>query len=194
MGRIEHYANFLYTRENVEIDITYPHNGQTKRVFFDPLYEGRNGVEFFRDRLGYRLVLREARVIEWVGQNGTLEFQGKIQNVGFSSVVNNKRISVLLQPKGGSGYFSAATALDARDWQPAEDGNSRADNSAAWRDLNFSLPMSAFGNVPSGSYDIYLKINDPKEQSENRRCIRFANYDIWNAALGANLIGSVTVR
>jgi hypothetical protein len=71
--------------------------------------------------------------------------------------------------------------------------DSRADNKAAWRDLNFSIDMGAFGEVPPGDYDIYLKINDPKETSANKRCIQFANYDIWNTSLSANLIGSTTV-
>jgi len=72
--------------------------------------------------------------------------------------------------------------------------DSRATNTDAWRDLNFSVKMSAFGSVPAGDYDIYLKINDPKEQSANKRCIRFANKgNSWNTSLGANLIGSTTV-
>jgi len=54
--------------------------------------------------------------------------------------------------------------------------------------------MDAFGEVPLGNYDIFLKINDPKETSTNKRCIRFANKgNSWNADLGANLIGSTTV-
>ena len=65
---------------------------------------------------------------------------------------------------------------------------------AAWRDLNFKVDMNAFGKLLPGDYDIFLKINDPKETSANRRCIQFANYDVWNASLGANVIGSVKVR
>jgi len=53
--------------------------------------------------------------------------------------------------------------------------------------------MGAFGKVPRGDYDIYLKINDPKETINNKRCIQFANHDIWNSSLGANVIGSTTV-
>ncbi|HPG85025.1 MAG TPA: hypothetical protein PKY55_17225, partial [bacterium] len=57
------------------------------------------------------------------------------------------------------------------------------------------LPLSAFGQVPPGEYEIYLKINDPKEQSANKRSIRFANKgDSWNADLGANLIGSTRIK
>jgi hypothetical protein len=148
-------------------------------------------MEYMRDRLGYRLVLREAKASEWVGQNSTLRFEGKIQNVGFGNVVNKKNVSIILKAKNGSATYTALTNLDARDWRP--DPNGRADNTAAWRDLNFSVNMGAFGKVPPGDYDIFLKINDPKETSTNKRCIQFANHDIWNASLGANLIGSTKV-
>ena len=102
-------------------------------------------------------------------------------------------MSVILKSKDGSNSYVAATSLDARDWLTAENGDSRADNTAAWRDLNFSINMGAFGEVPRGDYDIFLKINDPKETSTNRRSNQFANHDIWNTSLGANLIGSTTV-
>jgi hypothetical protein len=98
-----------------------------------------------------------------------------------------------LKSKDGSNSYVAATNLDARDWLTAENGNGRPDNTAAWRDLNFSINMGAFGEVPVGDYDIFLKINDPKEASTNKRCIQFANHDIWNTSLGANFIGSTKV-
>lgn len=143
--------------------------------------------------MGYRLVLREANASEWVKQNGTLEFVGKIQNVGFGNVVNRKDVSVVLKPKEGSESYIALTNLDAREWLTDQEGNGRPDNTTAWRDLNFSIKMSDFGKVPSGDYDIYLKINDPKETSTNRRCVQFANHTIWDAFLGANLIGLTKV-
>jgi hypothetical protein len=194
VGRHLQYANFIYNKENVEVDIFYPHNGQTKKPIFDPVYDGKNGAEVFRDRLGYRLVLREAKASEFVGQNGVLQFKGKIQNVGWGNIVNKKNVSVILKAKDGSGTYSLLTGLDARSWKPDVDG--RASNTAAYRNLSFTVNLSRFGNVPPGDYDIYLKINDPKEQSVNKRSIRFANKgdNIWDADLGANLIGSTTVR
>ena len=203
-GNYSRWSNFIYNQANVTTPVTFPassketvppYTGPTKTAIFDPVYDGRTGLEYFRDRLGYRLVLREAKASEWVKQNGALRFEGKIQNVGFGNVVNRKNVSVILKPKAGSDFYIALTNLDARDWLTDEGGNGRPDNKAAWRDLNFSVKMSAFGSVPAGDYDIYLKINDPKEQSANKRCIRFANKgNSWNADLGANLIGSTTVR
>ena len=82
--------------------------GEIKTAIFDPVYDGRTGLEYFRDRMGYRLVLREAKASEWVKQNGTLRFEGKIQNVGFGNVVNKKNVSVILKAKDGSNSYMAA--------------------------------------------------------------------------------------
>ena len=202
-GRYNRWNEFIYNEANVTAPVTFPvsgsernppFSGPTKTAVFDPVYEGRTGLEYMRDRLGYRLVLREARASEWVERNGTLQFEGKIQNVGFGNVVNKKKVSVILKSRDGSDSYSALTNLDARDWLNDENGNGRPDNTASWRDLNFSVDLSEFGSVPPGDYEIYLKINDPKEKSANRRCIRFANKgDSWNAGLGANLIGATKV-
>lgn len=185
------WGDFVYNRENVTAPFTPPHDGVTRTAIFDPVYNGRNGMEFMRDRLGYRLVLREARTSEWVQQRDSLRFAGKIQNVGFGNIVNRKNVSVILQAKDGSKAYTALTNLDARDWRP--DLDNRPENTAAWRDLTFSVKMDAFGKVPRGEYDIFLRINDPKETMPNRRCIQFANYNIWSTCLGANYIGSTKI-
>ncbi len=124
-GNYSRWSNFIYNEANVTTPVTFPassretvppYTGPTKTVIFDPVYDGRTGLEYFRDRLGYRLVLREAKASEWVKQNGTLRFEGKIQNVGFGNVVNRKNVSVILKPKDGSNSYMALTNLDARDW------------------------------------------------------------------------------
>jgi hypothetical protein len=190
----DRWGSILYNEASVTKKMTnaYEDPYKTEYAIFDPVYDGKTGVEYWRDRLGYRLVLREANASEWVAQDGILMFEGKIQNVGFGNVVNKKNVSVILNAKAGSDTYTALAALDARDWRPNLD--SRATNTDAWRDLNFSIDMGTFGSVPAGDYDIYLKINDPKETSTNKRCIQFANRDIWNASLSANFIGSTTVK
>ena len=198
-GRMKVLEQFPYTNNTIDVDITFPHSKKTVAVLYDPVYEGKNVLEYFRDRMGYRFVLREAKVSQRVERNGTLTFEGKLQNVGFGNVVNRKKVSVLLKSKAGAESYRALTNLDARDWQTAEVGpngempDSRATNTDAWRDVNFSIAMADFGDVPAGDYDIYLKINDPKEASPDKRSIQFANRNVWNASLGANLIGATTV-
>ena len=163
------------------------------QAIYDPVYAGKKGGEYMRDRLGYRLVLREASASEWVKSRvGTLSFEGKIQNVGWGNVVNFKNVYVIL--KNAAGSYTVLTDLDARNWKCALDN--RPTNVGAWSDLNFSINMSEFGTVPPGVYGIYLKIQDPLEKSVNKRAIQFANNGtgIWDEALGANLIGLTTVK
>jgi hypothetical protein len=126
-GRFKSRADYPYTRESIEVEITYPWNGQTIQVLYDPVYEGQSALAYYRDRIGYRLVLREAKASEWVNQNGTLMFEGKIQNVGFGNVVNKKMVRIILKSKDGSNSYVAATNLDPRDWLTDENGNGSRD-------------------------------------------------------------------
>ena len=190
----ERWADFEYTEENMLAKLTNAYEAPytVEQAMFDPVYDGRNGVEYWRDRLGYRLVLRDANASETVAPDGSLRFEGKIQNVGFGNIVNKKNVTVILLSQDDGTAYAVLTDIDAREWRP--DPDSRASNEDAWRDLSFDIPASAFGELPAGRYDIYRKINDPKEQSENKRCIRFANNgDIWNAELGANRIGQTEI-
>lgn len=185
------WGDFLYNEQNVTTPFTPPHDGVTRTAVFDPVYDGRNGMEFMRDRLGFRFVLRESRISEYTGPSGTLKFEGKIQNVGFGNVINKKQVSVILKSSGGSETYSVITDLDPSDWEA--DLNGRADNISAWHNVSFAVKMGSFGRVPAGAYDVYLKINDPKETSTNKRSIQFANHNIWDGGLGANRIGSTVV-
>ena len=203
-GYYNTWQDFLYTEENVTKAVTFPidskqsqapFTGSTKTAFCDPLYQGRSGLEYMRDRLGYRLVLREADIelIDTENQR-LLRFNGKIQNVGFGNIINRKVVTLILQVKVSRQCFSTPLSIAVEEWLVAEDGNSRADNKAAWRDLAFEVNLAKFPNLASGEYNVYLRINDPKETSANRRYLRFANYDLWNAELGANLIGIITIN
>ena len=190
----ERWADFEYTEENMlaRMENAYEAPYGVEYAVFDPVYDGRNGVEYWRDRLGYRLVLRDANASESFTRQGALRFEGKIQNVGFGNIVNRKDVAVILLNKDDGTAYTALTDIDARQWRP--DLDSRASNTAAYRDLSFSILAERFGELPAGRYDIYMKISDPKEQSANKRCIRFANNgDLWNEALGANKIGETEV-
>ena len=190
----DRWGEFLYTQENVEQEMSnaYAQPYTVKQAVFDPVYDQKTGAEYFRDRLGYRLVLREAYASAEVGDGESLSFRGKIQNVGFGNIVNHKAVTVILKGEDGTVYTAPAD-VDVRSWKP--DLDSRADNTSAWRDLSFEIPIAEFGEVPSGNYQVFLKICDPKEKSANKRCIRFANKgtDNWDEELGANLIARTVV-
>lgn len=192
------WASFKYNEEDMGktmINMYRAPYDTTKTAIYDPACEGKNGVEYLRDRLGYRLVLRESMLSESVSYNGTLAFAGKIQNVGFGNMVNKKAVTAVLENQETGEVYTAATDIDTKLWKPDQD--SRAINTAAYRDIAFEIALEEFGdNLTSGTYNVYLKINDPLEKSENKRCVRFANNDegMWNEKLGANLIGVTSIK
>jgi hypothetical protein len=196
------WEDFKYTEATVTAPIYYPHNGKTVSVIYDPVYEGRNALEYMRDRLGYRLVVRDALASESVDQGGELHFRGKIQNVGFGNIFNKKNVYVLLENTESGEVFKALTKLDARDWLKDQNipMNNRPDNVASHRDLSFTVNLGEFHKaVPPGNYTIYLKISDPKAKQEHLRNVRFANNpssdgSMWNEVLGANRIGVTEVK
>ncbi len=187
------WADFVYSEEGMSKKMSnmyYAPYDITDTAIYDPACEGKNGVEYLRDRLGYRLVLRESMLNERVSMDDTLKFVGKIQNVGFGNIVNQKAVSVIIESQNTGDIYSVPVDIDTKLWKP--DMDSRATNTEAYRDISFEINMKEFGeSLQPGKYNIYLKINDPLEKSQNKRCIRFANNDetMWNAELGANLIG-----
>lgn len=186
------WSNFLYTRENVE----------GANVFFDPVYDGKTGLEYFRDRMGYRFVLRASNINT---DKNCMNIACKIQNVGFGNVINKKQMSILLQSQNDpTRIYAAVTNIDVRDWYTAENGNTTPTNTTTWRSADLSLDLhkdfymygastSSVSRPTPGTYTVFMKINDPKETTKNKRCIRFANYDIWCEELGGNKIGEVLI-
>jgi len=155
----------------------------------DKLYRDNNATAFqyIRDRLGYRLVLRESANNTNVPANGILKISGKLENVGFGNIVNKKNAYVILISGTDSETHTVLTTLNPNDWTA----------SSPLHDISFSLNLDELGITP-GEYDIYLKVNDALEKNpdtSNLRCIRFANQDagVWNASLGANYLGSTVV-
>lgn len=203
-GAYSTWNDVEYTEETVTPPVTFPgrhdggeppFSGRTARAVFDPVYAGRTGLEFMRDRLGYRLVLRSSELTDTVDpRTGTLECSGHVQNVGFGGVVNRKQVVVVLRAVDGSACVTAPTDLDVRDWRPAPDGDNRPGNTDAWHAYRVAVDVAAFGAVAPGDYDVHLRIADPRETTAHRRGIRFANRGTWVAELGANRVGRVTVR
>ncbi len=192
------WANFEYNEENMSQIMpnmySEPYN-ITDTAIYDPACEGKNGVEYLRDRLGYRLVLRESMLNKSLSMDDTLKFVGKIQNVGFGNIVNKKAVYAVIESQDTGDIYSLPVDIDTKLWTP--DLDSRASNTDAYRDISFEVQMKDFNDsLQPGKYNVYLKINDPLEKSENKRCIRFANNDenMWNAQIGANLIGYTELK
>lgn len=144
-------------------------------------YYGQNVFQFIRDHIGYRFVIRDSKLTPKTEQGGDVTVNFSIENTGFANVVPNVQSYVVLEKDGVFAYAEADT--DCRKWNSCE----TVENT-----LEIKLP----DNLPAGEWNILLKLNMCTPLSLTNmtgRSIRFANENVWDSAIGANYLGTVTV-
>ena len=143
-------------------------------------YYGQNVQKFMRDHLGYRFVLRDSRHTVKTEQGGTLDLSFRVENTGFSAPIREQKTELLLEKDGI--YLRTPVQIDTRNWHSCE---------TVAETLSVPIP----GGLEPGNWNIYLKcsVGNNTVQQLSARSVRFANEEIWNAALGANYLGAVTV-
>ena len=145
----------------------------------DTVYAGQSGYTYIANRLGYRLVQRASALSAGTKQGDILHVTGRIENVGFGNVINEKKATALLVHDGNGMRYTAEVDFDVRTIGSGE---------SVEYDWQFRIPSGA----PAGRYTVYLRFADALEQDPAARGIRFANvgnvYDY-----GANLLGTVEI-
>lgn len=145
-------------------------------------YYGQSVFQFIRDHIGYRFVLRSSQLNDSLEQGGRLSLRFSVENTGFANPINHTNGSIILEQNGI--YIKAPVDLDSHFWRSCTVTDCAVD---------MKLP----DNLPTGKWNVYLKESmggyyyEPAEMP--LRSIRFANNGIWNSALGANRLGTITV-
>lgn len=160
------YENFIYN-EDYEYS-WFPDNSA---------YYGENCFKFIRDHLGYRLVIRES---DAAVADGKVTFSGKIENTGFSSIINKKAAAVIFVDEGGNEYYTPVEC-DERSWLSCK-----------------TTPYSITADLPAGikgTVRAYLRLSLPAKTPEltKKSAIEFANIDIFDENIGGNFIGELTI-
>lgn len=144
-------------------------------------YYGESVYQFIRDHIGYRFVLRSSEITSETVLGGDVQVNFEVENTGFAGVIPSVYSYVILEKDGV--YTLAECDIDCRNWLSC---------TKSAETLNIKIP----DNLSAGDWNVYLKLNMGTEADTlnmSSRSIRFANNDVWNGALGANYIGSVTV-
>lgn len=146
----------------------------------DKLYNGQTGYLYIANHLGYRFVLRNSDLQDVVEQNKKANIQLSIENVGFANLVNDKKVSIVLEKDDKK--YEISTDLDATTW-----------NSKEITKMNFEISLP--NEIELGEYKVYLRISlyGDMNKDSNYQCIRLANNNMWNGEIGANYIGKINV-
>jgi hypothetical protein len=144
-------------------------------------FYGQTVWQFMRAHLGYRFVLRDAKLSASAAPGEKMTLQFSVENTGFSAPTKDKEVEVLLT--NGTITYTYPTALNAADWESA---------SLHTENLDLNLPE----NMPGGEWKVYLRISglNADAADDTKYAVRFANADLqYDETLAANYVGRIAV-
>lgn len=179
------YKDYTFSRDN---DISpdqvryqpFDENTVLEKTFDHSAYYGQTVFKFVRDHIGYRFVLRKSELSENVEQGGDLDIELKVENTGFANPIPDVKAELLLERDGN--FMRTGIDIDPNQWRSC---------TVAEENIRAKLPDS----LPVGKWNAYLKLTMGENSlyQSSLRSVRFANDDVWHAAMGANYIGSFNV-
>lgn len=145
------------------------------------LYKNSTAYEYIENHLGYRYVLKKSEITDSIEKTDDLKAKIEIENVGFANLINEKKVSVVLENEHD--VYEMITSIDPTTW------NSK---SITKESFSVNLPDA----IKEGEYNVYLRISEHANllNDGNFHCISFANKDIYHENIGANFIGKVTIN
>lgn len=125
--------------------------------------------------LGYRFVLHSAVYTSEIAPGGKFTIQLKLNNTGYASLYNPRKLEFILKNEETSQVYVADTNEDPRFWRPG---------SVTEVNLDLGIPK----DMPEGTYYLYLNLPDPEPllYGNPDYSVRLANKDVWDAGTGHN--------
>lgn len=148
----------------------------------DAMYAGMDAYTYFANRLGYRFLVKEAKVPgNAIHKGGILNFETSILNEGFGNLIQCRKVYVIIEKDGK--YYQAITDKNPSIWWSGEVTKE-----------TFSLQLPS--DIEEGEWNIYLYLPDSSERYEGKdnAVIKFANKGCYSAELQANYIGKFTIK
>ena len=143
-------------------------------------HNGISVFDYIGIKLGYRFELKRTVLGGDTRPGGKLSLDLELINTGFGNLLKAKKFEIVL--KNGSRMYRAAIAEDPRFWNK---------NEPVSRVYYFQLPS----DLTRGDWDVYLGLSSTFESLANNPAysVRFANADVWDAKLGLNKIGIISL-
>ena len=146
-------------------------------------YEGVDLLKFMSDHMGWRFVVRDARLPREFASGKKARIALAVENTGFGKLLLPSRAEVVLVSQSTTNTVRVTFANG--DFSSLEGG--KRENIV----MEFTVPK----DLKPGAYDLLLRVSAPLKDEKlggiPRRPIRFANEGMWNEVLKANRFGQV---
>ncbi len=138
---------------------------------------------FIRDHIGYRFVVRDAKMTASIPTGGLLQISLDIENTGMANCVQDKVAQLVIER--GAKEIEVITlngAVNANKWLSQETS-----------DVDFEVRLSR--ELEPGQYNAYLRVCNITNDGEpnTKTCVQFANDRIYNTKHRANRIGTFVI-
>ncbi len=139
-------------------------------------YDGQDGLKYVTDHLGYRLVLRGAKVNRKALADKRLKLELCLENVGFAPVIKPKEAEIVLTHEDG-------TTTCALPWKKLD---IRTLGAGEKKVFHFSAPLTQ--SLKRGRWTAHLRLRCPGyATAPHPPCIRLADTpEAWNEQAGTN--------
>ena len=148
-------------------------------------YEGVGMHKFLLDHMGYRFVVRDARLPGAFKPESPSLVGLEVENTGFGRLLLPSKAEVVFVQNGEA---FAAIADDKADFSAIPGGAKKRVG------LRIVVPKG----LKRGKCEVLVRVSAPLKDERPgampRRTIRFANAGMWNETFGANSLGSSEVR
>jgi len=162
-------------REMEKLHINYLNLDYNRKVL--NRWKEENCFDQIRRRLGYRFVLKRARIPIEVYAGNAMEIVFEIENKGFGELFNPRNIEIVLINNQTKSEQVAVISTDPRFWSAAKQTTV---------DIKLSIP----NGLSVGKYSLGIRLPDaePSIHKDPRYAIRFANKNIWEEKTGTNIL------
>jgi len=128
-------------------------------------------------RLGYRFVLRSAKLPAAVRPGGILRIEAVIENAGFGNLYNPRPVEIVLLNNDTGDALAAGISTDPRFW-------------TAGQTTDLLARLRIPGDLAEGTWSVAIRLPDasPSIRGDHRFAVRFANDDVWDEATASNIL------
>ncbi len=162
----EEIAKAVYDKTGSELDLSE--------------YYGIDTRKYILDHMGYRFIVRSCAMQESVNAGGELEMNLTLDNTGFSKLIGDEIVQIVLS-NGTYEYTNTVDGIVPQDWK-----------SMTCNDISAKITIPS--SIASGEWNVYLKIVDKNSPEGTKASVRFANKDMFDTRVCANLIGKIKVE
>ena len=164
--------NYLNIEWNNEVIDKWKNSHYTNMCGNDETYYNQTAFTYIENHMGYRYVLTNS-VFEYSNKFDKINIALSFNNVGFGNLNKQKQSKLIFVNENNEIKFTK-----------------QLDNFMQTNNVSYSTPL----NLENGKYKVYLSLYGEELNNNLLYAIKFANSNLWNTALQANLIGEININ